>query len=68
MSFLEPERDRPLAWWVWPILLLLLGGIIWIAITHDRRLEGLIAPLFLVLAAVVGLERSRARRPREEDR
>jgi hypothetical protein len=66
MSFLEPERDPPLAWWMWPILLLLLVGIIYVAIIHDRRLEGLIAPLFLVLAAVAGLERSRARRRRED--
>ncbi|MEA2999536.1 MAG: hypothetical protein QOH04_2849 [Sphingomonadales bacterium] len=66
MSFLEPERDPPLAWWLWPILALLLGGILYIAITRDRWLEGLIAPLFLILAALVGLERSRARRRREE--
>jgi hypothetical protein len=66
MSFLEPERDPPLAWWVWPILALLLGGVLYIAVTHDRRLEGLIAPLFLILAAIVGLERTHARRRREE--
>ncbi|MEA3061452.1 MAG: hypothetical protein QOJ94_1233 [Sphingomonadales bacterium] len=62
MSFLEPERDPPLAWWLWPVLLLLCGGAIYVAITHDRALEGLIAPAFLILAAIVGLERRRARR------
>jgi hypothetical protein len=66
MSFLKPERDPPLAWWLWPVLLLVCGGVLYIAITNDRAREGLIAPLFLVLAVIVGLERSRARRGREE--
>ncbi|MEA3039585.1 MAG: hypothetical protein QOE79_2098 [Sphingomonadales bacterium] len=66
MSFLEPERDPPLAWWLWPVLLLLCGGAMYVAITHDRALEGLIAPGFLILAAIVGLERRHARRPCDE--
>jgi hypothetical protein len=66
MSFLDPERDPPLAWWLWPVLLLVCGGALWAAVTHDRAREGLIAPGFLVLAALVALERSRARRQREE--
>jgi len=66
MSFLQPERDPPLAWWLWPILLLACGGALYLAIVHDRAREGLIAPAFLILAAIVGLERSRARRKREE--
>jgi hypothetical protein len=66
MSFLDPERDPPLAWWLWPVLLLVCGGALWVAITHDRAHEGLIAPLFLVLAVIVGLERSRARRGRRD--
>jgi hypothetical protein len=66
MSFLEPERDPPLAWWLWPVLLLVCGSVLYIAVTNDRAHEGLIAPLFLVLAVIVGLERSRARRGREK--
>jgi hypothetical protein len=66
MSFLEPERDPPLAWWLWPVLLLICGGAIYVAVTRDRALEGLIAPGFLILAAIVGLERSRARRRSDE--
>jgi hypothetical protein len=66
MSFLEPERDPPLAWWLWPILLLLCGGAIYVAIVHDRTLEGLIAPGFLILAAIVGLERRHARQRSDE--
>jgi hypothetical protein len=67
MSFLEPEGDPPLAWWVWPLLLLLCGGALYVAITHDRALEGLIAPAFLILAAIVGLERRRARRQSDDE-
>jgi uncharacterized membrane protein YhaH (DUF805 family) len=66
MSFLKPDRDPPLAWWLWPVLLLLCGGALYVAIAHDRAHEGLIAPLFLIVAVIVGLERSRARRGRDE--
>jgi hypothetical protein len=66
MSFLEPDRGPPLAWWLWPVLLLLCGGALYLAITHDRAHEGLIAPLSLIAAAIVGLERGRARRRRDD--
>jgi hypothetical protein len=67
MSFLEPERDAPLSWWIWPVLLLVCGGAMYVAIIRDRALEGLIAPGFLILAATIGLERRRARRRQQSN-